>query len=181
MVISPESEVLNIGVSAGSSSRALALTGAKVTTLELGSLAPSSLEFSSKHFNLIFCSGLLERSSSPVNVLRELTRILKTNGMIVMEQDFAWSLRNLKSDPEYRLPFVSALPKSLRQGCARLMNRQVSGGDRIKYPFAHAQLRAWLRYCPNLKVQKWYTPSYGRLTWWKVRTTASVIFLKKFG
>ena len=198
--------MLNVGSGISASSLALALTGASVTGLEFDpkfiEVAKEFIEFSRAHlkqygiftgnisstetfsypdesFDVVFCANVLEKVKNPAEFIRELSRITKPGGIIIIRQRFSLAPNNLRRDPHYGLPIVAVLPKLLRKTIAvNFMHR----GSKLReehWPLTHSQLRNWISSALDLHIDKWSTSAYGRWPAWKSRTAASVIGLKK--
>jgi 2-polyprenyl-3-methyl-5-hydroxy-6-metoxy-1,4-benzoquinol methylase len=93
-------EILDVGCGSGANSRALAAKGHKVHGVDLSEAAikryrlegfdgrvsdiENGLEYPDAKFDIVFCSEVIEHMTSPEVLVREMNRVLKPTGRLVL-------------------------------------------------------------------------------------------------
>ena len=132
----PGSLALDIGCGYGGTCIALAQAGSRVrgvdidqgyllgaeiwakeqvpkVNVSLVQCSAEALPFPDASFDLVVCADLIEHVDHPNLVVHEISRVLKEDGIAYVSFPNRLSLRNLHSDPHYRMFGVSLLPKRL--------------------------------------------------------------------
>lgn len=71
------------------------------------------LPFHKEQFDIVICTEVLEHVKDRKTIIREMSRVLKKGGLLYLSFPNLLSLRNLFSDPHYKLFGVTVMPLSL--------------------------------------------------------------------
>lgn len=166
----------------------LAKTKAASRNLLLGrvqfyKISAESLAFPNSVFDFIVCSDVLEHVPCPIRTLKEIYRVLKPGGTLLIRQGFALNPHFLRRDPHYGLPLVTLMPELLR---AVIVVQLVGRCHRVrdkKWPFTHNHLRRWLGKSGRYRVLRWQKDGAqkGWLGFLLARTAYSSLLLEKLG
>ncbi len=81
------------------------------------------MPFKDKSFDVILCSDIIEHLERPDNLVREVSRILKKEGLVYITCPNKMSPRLIWEDNHYFLPLIVLLPRKLADIYVRATNR----------------------------------------------------------
>jgi SAM-dependent methyltransferase len=147
------SRVLDIGTGSGQIAHELSKKAKKVISVDLVderkekrgyeflTVKDEVLPFKDHSFDVVITNHVVEHTPKQKTHLSEIMRVLKPNGVIYLATPNKYWL----TDPHYKLPFISWLPRSLSQ--KYLHATQKNQWD--IYPLSHFGVK---KYIPNSKI-----------------------------
>jgi len=143
-------------------------------------MSAESLAFSDSSFDLVFCSDVFEHIPCPIRALKEVNRVLKKNGILLIRQGFALNPDFLRRDPHYGLPLVTLLPRLFRYFVVVVLTRRCRELRDKKWPLTHKQLSRWLNNTGNYEIVAWQKQGFNKdFAFLRKKTADSVIMLNK--
>ncbi|MEX2706495.1 MAG: class I SAM-dependent methyltransferase [Candidatus Freyrarchaeum guaymaensis] len=79
--------------------------------------------FKNESFDVVICSDVIEHLEKPEKLVREISRILKRNGLLYITCPNKMSPRLIWEDNHYFLPFIVLLPRKLADVYVRATSR----------------------------------------------------------
>lgn len=81
------------------------------------------LPFKDSKIDIVICNDVIEHVSNLNKLAKEISRVLKDDGILYLTAPNKYSIINLLSDPHYGLPFLLILPRFLAEKYAIITNR----------------------------------------------------------
>lgn len=126
-----KAKVLDIGTGSGDIAHELSKKAKKVVSIDLVDerkqkkgyvfklVKDESLPFKNDSFDIVVTNHVVEHTPNQKKHLREATRVLKPGGYIYLATPNKYWL----SDPHYKLPFISWLPRKVSQSYLQLFQK----------------------------------------------------------
>jgi SAM-dependent methyltransferase len=125
-------EVLEVGTGAGYIAHAISRCAKRVESVDIvddrkitegysQTVVPDeTLPFPDKSFDVVITNHVLEHVPNQQKHIAEMRRVLKDDGLIYLASPNKWWL----TDPHYKLPFISWLPRPVAGLCLRIVRHR---------------------------------------------------------
>ncbi len=140
-------KILDVGCGVGGTSRALEKSGASVIAIDInpervayvrnrfgiestGVSDATELPFNNESFDAVILQDVIEHASGRDTLLREIFRVLKSDGTLYLSTPNRFSVLNIVADPHWGLPLIALLSrKGVRFFIHTLLKRETDRTD----------------------------------------------------